>query len=224
MKLREGLTTTEGIRLRVEGHLVPIVEMDLTADHTVYFEHHTILAKSPQLGVGLMPVRGALRRLLAGLPVLLTRAAGPGTLSLSRDGVGEIVALDLADEEIDVLEHRFLAASGGLEYSARRVRGIKNILGSGSGFFMDRFRGSGLLILHGYGDVVETTLEAGQALDIDPYAWLYKDTTVGMNTHLVSVTTGLFGGSGFVMTRFTGPGRLAYQSLDPLVALQPTGE
>lgn len=224
MKLREGLTTAEGIRLRVEGHLVPIVELDLTADHTVYFEHHTILAKAPSLGVGLMSVRGALRRMLAGLPVLLTRASGPGKVSLSRDGVGEIVALDLAGEEIDVMEHRFLAASAALEYSAQRVRGIKNILGSGTGFFMDRFRGSGLLLLHGYGDVIEMELGAGEAIDLDPYAWLYKDAGVRMDTHLVNLTTGLFGGSGFVMTRFTGPGRLAYQSLDPLVGLQPTGE
>ncbi len=224
MKLQEGLARADGLNVRVAGHLVPVLELRLGADHAVYFEHHTILAKSPSVQIGLMPVRGALRRMLAGLPVLLTRASGPGTLSLSRDGVGEIVALELADQEVDVLEHRFLAASASLEYSAQRVRGIKNILGSGSGFFMDRFRGSGLLLLHGYGDVLETELGEGEALDLDPYAWLYKDTSVRMQTHLVSVTTGLLGGSGFVMTRFTGPGRLAYQSLDPLVSLQPTGD
>ena len=224
MKLREGLTTDDGIRVRVEGHLVPIVELALEDGQTLYFEHHTILAKSPQLGVGLMPMRGALRRVLAWLPVFLTRATGPGTVALSRDGVGEVVALELHGEEVDVLEHRFIAASAGLEYSAARVKGIKNLLGSGTGFFMDRFRGNGLLLLHGYGDVVETTLQAGEALDLDPYAWLYKDVGMRMDTHLVGLSTGLFGGSGFVMTRFTGPGRLAYQSLDPLVALQPTQE
>ncbi len=222
MKLREGIVSEEGIGLRVEGHLVPIVELHLGQGHAVYFEHHTILAKSPQLGVGLMPVRGALRRMLAGLPVLLTRADGPGTVSLSRDGVGEIIALDLQGEEVDVMEHRFVAASAGVEYSAQRVRGIKNLLGSGSGFFMDRFKGKGIVLLHGYGDVIETELGAGEALDLDPYAWLYKDASVRMDTHLVGLTTGLFGGSGFVMTRFTGPGRLAYQSMDPLAPLEGT--
>ena len=224
MKLTEGLTTDEGIRVRVAGHLVPIVELGLDAQHAIYFEHHTILAKSPQLAVGLMPVRGALRRMLAGLPVLLTRAGGPGTVSLSRDGVGEIVALDLRGEEVDVLEHRFLAASATVAYSAQRVRGIKNLLGSGTGFFMDRFSGAGLLLLHGYGDVIETQLQAGEAIDLDPMAWLYKDASVRMETHLVSLATGLFGGSGFVMSRFHGPGRLAYQSLDPLAPLEATSE
>ncbi len=224
MKLREGITTAEGIGLRIEGHLVPIVELQLADGHQVYFEHHTILAKGTSLKVGLMPMRGAVKRLLAGLPVLLTRAAGPGTVALSRDGVGEVVAVDLAGEELDVMEHRFLAASSSVEYSAQRVRGIKNLLGSGSGFFMDRFRGQGILIIHGYGDVVETELADGQAIDLDPYAWLYKDTTVRMETHLVNLTTGLFGGSGFVMTRFSGPGRLAYQSLDPLALPQGTTE
>jgi uncharacterized protein (AIM24 family) len=224
VKLAEGITTAEGIRVRVEGHLVPIVEIALDDRHTVYFEHHTILAKSPRLGVGLMAVRGALRRMLAGLPVLLTKASGPGTLALSRDGVGELVALDLQGEEVDVMEHRFLAASAGVEYAAVRVRGIKNLLGSGSGFFMDRFRGSGLLLVHGYGDVIETVLGDGESLDLDPFAWLYKDAAVRMDTHLVGLTTGLFGGSGFVMTRFTGPGRLAYQSMDPLAPLEATSE
>ena len=224
MKLTEGITTSEGIHVRVEGHLVPIVELTLDQQHTVYFEHHTILAKSPHLGVGLMSVKGALRRMLAGLPVLLTRATGPGTVSLSRDGVGEIVALDLKGEEVDVLEHRFLAASASVEYSAQRVRGIKNLLGSGTGFFMDRFRGNGLVLMHGYGDVIETELAPSDSIDLDPYAWLYKDASVRMDTHLVNLTTGLFGGSGFVMSRFTGPGRLAYQSMDPLAPLESTTE
>jgi uncharacterized protein (AIM24 family) len=224
LKLREGVTTAEGFVLRVEGHLVPIVEVTLQPDQAVYFEHHTILAKDPQLHVGLMPMRGILRRMLAGLPVFLTRAAGPGVLSLSRDGVGEVVALDLQGEEVDVMEHRFLAASAQLEYRAERVRGIKNLLGSGTGFFMDRFRGSGLLLMHGYGDVIEMELQPGQAIDLDPMAWLYKDTSVRMDTHLVGLTTGLLGGSGFVMSRFTGPGRLAYQSLDPLAPLEATNE
>lgn len=224
MKLNEGLVTQEGMRLQVDGHLVPIVRLDLDRSHAVYFEHHTILAKSPQLQVGLMPMRGALRRMLAGLPVFLTRASGPGQIALSRDGVGEVIALDLHDEEVDVLEHRFLAASAQVAYTAQRVRGIKNLLGSGTGFFMDRFQGSGLVLLHGYGDVVETQLAAGESIDLDPYAWLYKDASVRMDTHLVGLTTGLLGSSGFVMTRFTGPGRLAYQSLDPLAPLQATTE
>lgn len=224
MKLKEGLVTKEGIRVEVDGHLVPIVRLDLDPAHAVYFEHHTILAKSPQLNVGLMPMRGALRRMLAGLPVFLTRASGPGRIGLSRDGVGEIVALDLDNEEIDVLEHRFLAASAQVAYTAQRVRGIKNLLGSGTGFFMDRFQGSGLLLLHGYGDVVEMELAAGESIDLDPFSWLYKDASVRMDTHLVGLTTGLLGSSGFVMSRFTGPGRLAYQSLDPLAPLEPTSE
>ena len=224
VKLKEGLVTNEGLRLQVDGHLVPIVSLELGEEQSIYFEHHTILAKSPTLKVGLMPMRGLLRRVIAGLPVLLTRAGGPGRVALSRDGVGEVVALDLQGEEIDVMEHRFLAASAAVAYSTQRVRGIKNLLGSGTGFFMDRFSGNGLILLHGYGDVVEMELASGESIDLDPMAWLYKDASVKMETHLVGLTTGLLGGSGFVMSRFTGPGRLAYQSLDPLATLEPSSE
>ncbi|HUX88004.1 MAG TPA: AIM24 family protein, partial [Chloroflexota bacterium] len=68
--------------------------------------------------------------------------------------------------------------------------------------------------LHGYGNVFEVTLEQGQAIDVEPGAWLYKSPTVSMETQWQSLTSGLFGGGGQITwNRFTGPGKIGIQSM-----------
>jgi uncharacterized protein (AIM24 family) len=213
----------EGVHVEVTGELVPIVQVNLEMGKSIYFEHHILLAKDPNLRIGIHPLgRGLARRLLGGLPLLLLGAEGPGHIAFSRDGVGEIVAVPLeGGREVDVLEHRFVCATGGVDYGYTRVKGLFNMLGSATGFWMDRFRGTGLVILHAYGNVVERDLGPGEAIDIEPGAWLYKDPAVSMQMHLTSLRQGLFASSqGFSMARFTGPGRIAYQSLTPMLEYQ----
>jgi uncharacterized protein (AIM24 family) len=82
--------------------------------------------------------------------------------------------------------------------------------------FMDRFitRGEpGLLILHGYGNVFERRLAAGESILVEPGGFLYKDSTVSMEVETQKLTTGLFGGVGMSLARMTGPGRLGIQSM-----------
>ena len=90
------------------------------------------------------------------------------------------------------------------------------MLFGGTGFFVDRFRargGDGILWLHGYGNVLEKRLGPGEAIDVEPGGWLYKDTTVRMETNLQRLSTGFFGAMNFTTNRFTGPGRIAIQSM-----------
>jgi len=220
MKVPNGQSLTSGdLKVRVIGELVPIVEVELPQGESVYFEHHTILSKDPAVAITAKALGSGLgRRMIAGLPLIVVEAAGPGMLGLSRDGAGEAIVLELSGHEIDVPEHRFLFATSGVRYGYTRVKGFANIFGSGTGFFMDRFAGSGLLVLHGYGNVVERELASGEAIDLEPSAWLYKDANVGMDTYVTRISTGLLGGVSLWMTRFTGPGRLAYQSLTPVMA------
>jgi uncharacterized protein (AIM24 family) len=96
------------------------------------------------------------------------------------------------------------------------VSGISNILFGGTGFFIDKFvatANDGIVWLYGYGNVFEVTLAAGEQIDVEPSAWLYKDPTVSLDTNLTNLSTGIFGGSSFVLNRFTGPGRLGIQSM-----------
>ena len=118
--------------------------------------------------------------------------------------------------ELDVREHAFVLGSHHINYTFQRIKGLRNILFGGQGMFMDRFitgDAPGLLILHGYGNIFERRLEAGESILIEPGAFLYKDSTVQMEVEPLPIKLGLFGGMGINFARMTGPGRLGIQSM-----------
>jgi uncharacterized protein (AIM24 family) len=205
-----------GVVYHIEGELVPSLTVELDRV-PVYFEHHVMLWKQPAVQIGIMPLRGAIKRIMAGIQVIVTKAEGPGMIAFSRDGAGQIVPIHLAHgQSLDVREHQFLAATASLDYTYQRVRGFSNMLFGGNGFFIDTFRagaGDGILWLHGYGNVFEKILAPGESIDVEPGAWVYKDPTVEMRTNVQNLSTGLLASMSFVTNRFTGPGRLGLQSM-----------
>jgi len=209
--------TFGGVTYHIEGELVPVLHLELAA-LPVYFEHHILLWKDPGVEVSLKPLKGAFKRMLSGMPVFMTQAKGPGRIAFSRDGPGHVFALHLkVGEAIDVREHQFLAASDGVDYTFTRIKGAANVLFGGTGFFIDTFtclRQDGALWLHGYGNVFVVTLGQGEQIDIEPGGWIYKDRTVQMQTIFQKISTGVFASAGQLFwNRFTGPGRIALQSM-----------
>src|SRR5438876_546703 len=67
-----------GIRYRIDGELVPVLHTWLDGTVPVYFEHHVVLWKDPALNVGIRAMKGAFKRMVAGMPMFLTEAQGPG--------------------------------------------------------------------------------------------------------------------------------------------------
>jgi hypothetical protein len=49
--------TAPGLTYRLEGELVPVVHMALDGEVPVYFEHHVLLWKYPNMQIGLHPLR-----------------------------------------------------------------------------------------------------------------------------------------------------------------------
>ena len=214
-----------GVTYHLEGELVPVLHIEL-ARVPVYFEHHILLWKDPKVHIGLKPLKGAFKRVLAGMPIFMTEARGPGQIAFSRDGVGHVFPIHLQEGEgLDVREHQFLAATDNVGYTFTRVKGVANILFGGTGFFIDHFtaaHGDGIVWVHGYGNVFEITLHSGEQIDIEPGGWIYKDRTVTMETQFQKLSTGLFASAGqLVWNRFTGPGRVGIQSMS---LLMETGE
>lgn len=202
---------------RIEGELVPVLNVTLST-MPIYFEHYVLLWKSPTVTIGLKQLKGAGRRILAGMPILMTGASGPGEIAFSRDDAGHIFPIHLKPgQEIDVREHQFLAATENVEYTFSRVKGISNVFFGGNGFFIDKFicqGGDGIVWIHGYGNVFEMILGPGEMIDVEPGGWIYKDPTVAMQTIVQPLATGFFASaSSFTFNRFTGPGRLGIQSM-----------
>ncbi len=213
--------------ITIDGALVPVVDVMLGNQLSIYFEHHILLWKHPGVQLGFKSLKGAGRRLFAGLQIFINEAQGPGNISFSRDSVGQIVALRLQPGQlVEVREHQFLFASSNVDYGFTFMQGAANMLFSRTGLFVDQFtsrQGEGILILHGYGNVFEKMLAPGETLDVEPGAWLWKDPSVQMSVTTVAGSQrgggilgaigGLVAGASFVLNRFTGPGRLGIQSM-----------
>jgi uncharacterized protein (AIM24 family) len=184
----------------------------------VYFEHHVLLWKYPNMQLGLHPLKkGLKRRVFGGLPLLLLEAQSAGEIAFSRDAPGHVAALHLPPGAgIVVREHQFLAATGGVEYDYARIKGFANML-NGGGFFVDHFVAGdheGVVWVHGYGNLFEKQLDDGEAIDIEPGGWVYRDHSVQMTQQAYGFKTGLLGSGGgnLVYNRFVGPGRIGLQS------------
>jgi uncharacterized protein (AIM24 family) len=213
-----------GITYHIQGELVPALMVELR-EGSIYFEHHVLLWKSPRLLVKLKKVSGAFKRMMAGLPIFITGTDGQGHIALSRDVAGHIAPIHLEEgQAIELREHQFLAATDNVSYDFTLVKGVTNMFFSNSGIFIDRFtsrRGTGVVWVHGYGNLFEINLQKDQQIDVEPHAWVYKDPTVKMETKIQRLTAGLLGAQGqLLINRFTGPGRLGIQSM----SLYTTGE
>jgi uncharacterized protein (AIM24 family) len=204
-----------GLNMTIAGELVPVCTVSLNPNAgPVFFEHHILLWRDPQVEISAKILKGVGRRMLAGLPVVVTEAKGAGRIAFSRDAPGQLIFVELAQgEELDVREHQFLFATSTVEYGYYRLKGISNLMFGGTGFFIDTFRGPGLVALHGYGNVLERELAQGEQIDVEPGAFLYKSSGVKMDTVRLGLRSGLMGGVNLFLNHFTGPGKLGIQSM-----------
>jgi uncharacterized protein (AIM24 family) len=213
---------------QIEGAYVPVADMKLAPEDSVYFTHHVLLWKDPQINITTMSMKGGWKRLFSGLPLIMTQAQGPGHIAFSKDDPGELIPVPLqAGQAIDVREHMFLVATGHVQYDWLNT-GIWFTTQNGDdsethypiGMMMDRFSAPsapGLLLLHAGGNIFVRELAEGQAILIKPKALVFKDPSVQMQLHFEHPNAGfsLWGGWGgrYVWLLLYGPGRVAIQSV-----------
>ncbi|PYS60130.1 MAG: hypothetical protein DMF76_14655 [Acidobacteria bacterium] len=212
---------------QIEGIYVPVADINLAPGDAVYFAHHVLLWKDPQVTITAMGLKGAFKRLLAGMPLVMTQAQGPGHIAFSRDAPGEMIALPLQPgQAVDVREHLFLVATNQITYDWFQS-GVWFTTRSGNesethyplGQFMDRFyapAAPGLLLLHSAGNAFVRSLEPNQTILVKPTALLFKDPTVQMQLHFEhpagTWSSWRSWGNRYLWLRLYGPGRVAVQS------------
>jgi uncharacterized protein (AIM24 family) len=215
---------------QIEGKYVPVADFNLAAGDGVYFTHHLLLWKDDKIQVSNMPLAKGWKRLFAGLPLIMTKADGPGRIAFSKDTAGELIALPLEiGQSIDVREHVFMIGTHSVAYDWFQS-GIWFTTRNGKdtethypiGMFMDRFTAAqapGLLLLHGQGNVFVRNLGAAQSIFIKPTALLFKDPSVRMNLHF-EFPGAMYGNyqpwgrwsNRYAFLQLHGPGRVAVQS------------
>ena len=184
----KGLTSVAcgSIRVQFEGRISPAMEVALAAGNSVFFEHNAMLYKDEDVAMSVMDTPGGLKRLVDNEPFVLSVAHGPGTVSFSRDAPGRVVCLPLEPGSgFQVRQHAMVVATTGIDYSYEKLPGLKATLATGAGMYLDSFSARAtaeLVVLHGYGDVVERSLAAGETIEVEPGSFLYKETTVSLAT------------------------------------------
>jgi uncharacterized protein (AIM24 family) len=214
----------------IAGTTVPVAEFTLAPNDAIYFSHHVLLWTDPATRLTTMRMANAWNRMLAGMPLIMMEAAGPGHIALSDNHAGEVIALPLRPRQhIWVREHRFLCATGHVNYTWNSS-GVYYETGTGDdreyhypmGQFGDTFTAHeqpGLLLLHAPGNVFIRDLQQGESLTIQPSSLLYRDLSVRINLHLEYPRNM---GFAFWSNRWSyrsifaqvhGPGRVAVQSV-----------
>jgi uncharacterized protein (AIM24 family) len=217
--------------LQIEGKQVPVADFGFGGAESIYFSHHVLLWADGSARMGTMPMRGGWNRMLAGMPLVMMTASGPGHVALSDNHAGEIVALPLVPgRPIWVREHRFLTATANITYDWENTnlwfqtgtgddRETHHPLGT-LGDIFQAGQSPGLLLLHSPGNTFIRDLQPGESILVQPSALLYRDLSVHMHLHLEYPQFQGFGGfwsssysHRYVWLRLSGPGRVAVQSI-----------
>jgi uncharacterized protein (AIM24 family) len=216
-------------RVQIEGTQVPVADFDLAGQEWIYFSHHSLLWSDPSVRLSNSGLAGGWNRMLAGMPLIMMEARGPGHLALSHNHAGDVVALPLMPgQQVWVREHRFLTATGNIAYTWENTN-IWYVTGSGDdrethypmGMLGDRFtahQSPGLLLLHSPGNTFLRDLAPGETILVQPSALLYRDLSVNMHLHLEYPRgQGISWWASFeqrnIWLRLIGPGRVAVQSI-----------
>jgi uncharacterized protein (AIM24 family) len=214
---------------QISGTYVPVAEMNLHQDDSVYFSHHVLLHTDPQVRLDAMKMKGGWNRRLAGMPLIMMTASGPGHIAFSADHPGETLVVPLqANHAVDVTEHRFLVATNNVGYHWEQA-GVWFTTQDGDdqewhyplGPTMDRFTaqgGPGLLLLHAPGNTFIRDLSRGERILIQPSSLIWKDRSVGMSLHFEYPRGTYWFSSRKWQTKSVwlvmhGPGRIAVKSV-----------
>ena len=105
------------------------------------FEHHTLLWKeSADEDRAAQAARaGSSARSRASTSSSRRRWRRGGSRSRATGRASASRCTSRAGQSLNVREHHFLAATDNLDYSFERVKGVRNMLLGGSGFFIDTF-------------------------------------------------------------------------------------
>jgi len=188
-RIRFGRSTCQ-----ISGNYVPVAEMELHDDDWVYFSHHVLLHTEPRVRLESLRMKGGWNRVMAGMPLIMMRAQGPGFVAFSDNHPGEILAIPLEPNQgVDVVEHRFLVATGNIGYDWLNSNvwfttrdGDETEWHYPVGRNIDRFvaHGSpGLLMLHAPGNSFVRDLGHGERILVQPNGLIWKDPSVQMYLH-----------------------------------------
>ena len=204
----------------IKGAPFPVGVVNLEAGESVICQNGAMTWMSPNMkmetkGGGIGKMFG---RMLTGESLfqnIYTAEGGPGMIAFGSSCPGEIFALDMQPGMTIVAQkHAFLASAQTVTFETFFQKKVGAGFFGGEGFIMQKFTGTGMLLLEIDGSIVTYELAAGQSMLIDTGYLAAMDGTCSVDIETVKgVGNALLGGEGFFNTRVTGPGRVWLQTM-----------
>ena len=204
----------------IKGTPFPVGVVNLEAGESVVCQNGAMTWMSPNMkmetkGGGLGKMFG---RMLTGESLfqnIYTAEGGQGMIAFGSSCPGEIMALDMQPGMTIVAQkHAFLASAQTVTFETFFQKKVGAGFLGGEGFIMQKFTGTGMLLLEIDGSVVTYELAAGQSMLVDTGYLAAMDGTCSVDIETVKgVGNALLGGEGFFNTRVTGPGRVWLQTM-----------
>lgn len=207
------------MQIEVKGTPLPVAICQLAAGESIITEKGAMSWMSPNLemqtkggGVGKM-----FSRALQGEAMfqnIYTAVGGEGMIAMGSSFPGEIMVIDVSTTPVIAQKSAFLASETTVVNEMFFRKKLSAGLFGGEGFVMQKFTGTGKVILEIDGAVMQYDLKAGESMLVDTGCLALMDASVTMEIESVKgIGNKLFGGEGFFNTKLTGPGRIWLQTM-----------
>ena len=207
------------MRCEVKGTPLPVALCYLDAGESIRTEKGAMSWMSPNMqmsttsgGIGKMFSRAMQGEAM--FQNIYTSVGGPGMLAMGSSFPGEIMVIDVTNNPIIAQKRSFLASEMGVNMEMHLQRKLGAGFFGGEGFIMQRFTGTGNVILEIDGSLITYDLAAGQSIMVDTGCLALMQASCSVEIETVKgIGNKLLGGEGFFNTRVTDPGRVWLQTM-----------
>lgn len=208
------------MQYQIQGKPYPVATITLDANESILCQRGAMSWMTPNIamqtkggGIGKM-----FSRAFSGESMfqnIYTAQNGPGLIAFAASVPGEIMAIDMTPGmEIVAQKSAFLASSQSVNFELFFQKKFSAGFFGGEGFIMQKFSGSGTLLLEIDGSLISYDLAPGQSMLIDTGHLAAMDATCSIDIESVKgVGNALLGGEGLFNTKVTGPGRIWLQTM-----------
>ena len=208
------------MRFEVKGEPYPAGIVHMNSGESINCQSGAMIWMSPnmqmQSGTGGGGIGGMFKRAISGESIFRNTytAQGDGMIAFGSSYPGEIIGLEMEAGDVLIAQKKaYLAAAPTVNFETAFQNLSTGIFG-GEGFIMQKFTGTGLLLLEFDGSIIEYNLQAGESMLVDNGYLAAMDGTCHMEIERVKgIGNVLMGGEGLTHVKVTGPGRVWLQTM-----------
>ena len=208
------------MRYEIQGSPYPVATVYLNGGESVNCQKGAMVWMSPNMematSLGGNGVGGVLKRAFSGESIFQNTytAKGDGMITFGSSFPGDILGFNLQPGQTIIAQKRaYLAAAPSVSFEVAFQKVGAGLFG-GEGFIMQRFNGSGMLLLEIDGSIVEYQLAAGETMLVDNGYLAAMEGSVNFTIERIKgVGNVLLGGEGLTNVKVTGPGKIWLQTM-----------